>query len=76
MSKSREEFMRQRDLPHNKYPATPDQCFEPCQICSGVGFIAESTCCGGSIREGICAICLQPTEASKCITCNGTGVNG
>jgi hypothetical protein len=69
MGKTKEEYLR-------KYPFRQEDCFQdkPCPDCSGIGSVAESNCCGGSIMEGTCLICKKPTEATKCITCNGTGI--
>lgn len=73
MGKSSREFMRERELNAKKYPVHVDDCYKPCPECSGIGFIAESKCCGGSIIEGTCAICKSMTEATKCTVCNGSG---
>jgi DnaJ-class molecular chaperone len=45
-----------------------------CPECNGEGSVAESKCCGGSIIEGICTICDNPTEPVKCNECLGYGV--
>jgi hypothetical protein len=72
----KEEFMNQRERFLKQYPFTPDEAFQgkPCPDCEGLGDHAESNCCGGSIIEGICFTCKQPTEPTKCLTCKGSGI--
>lgn len=62
-----------------QYPVTwglfnSDYCYKPCLECHGIGFVAESICCGASITDGICTDCNKSTKASKCSVCNGSGV--
>jgi len=73
--KMKEEFMKQREMDKRKYPMRHEECYQykECPDCNGEGKIAESECCGNSIFHGICALCGENTEPTRCSTCGGTG---
>ena len=50
-----------------------DECTDDCPDCDGSGYAVMSGCCGATIKNDLCADCMEHSEGDKCECCDGTG---